>query len=436
MGPFDYTIQTGSPFASMQQGYTLGAGIRNDMQAQAEAERKRVQQEEQARQQTLLMNEVLDNPSPESYAKAMLFAPGAREQIQAVQKMRSAEQLQGDLRTAGQVYSAIRSKSPEVAKQLLEDQAAAMENTPGADKRQIQAMRTMSQLVEKNPDLVAGQALAILQTADGGDKILEAIAKGGQEARATELQPSAVAKAEAEAEKTGAEAKTEGVKAKYAESSALLDLEKKGWDIKKVKADIDIAREDNRIKAMSAAIAREGNGLKRQELRLKIEDTIAARDEKIRTKVADVESANANIDNMLNTVDRVLKNPSLNDVLGSLEGRMPGAASMLDDDESDAIALIETLGSQAFLAQIPNIKGMGALSNAEGEKLQSALQNLGRSQSEAQFKASAKEAQRLMMKARKNVADRYGVPNSVPDTPAAQPSASEVDALLKKYGGG
>jgi hypothetical protein len=79
---------------------------------------------------------------------------------------------------------------------------------------------------------------------------------------------------------------------------------------------------------------------------------------------------------------------------------------------------------------------MGALSNAEGEKLQSALQNLTRAQSEKQFKASAKEAQRLMLIARKNIAARYGVPENVPDTPAAEPSPNEVDALLKKYGGG
>ena len=187
---------------------------------------------------------------------------------------------------------------------------------------------------------------------------------------------------------------------------------------------------------MNAAANREANAIKRQELRLKVDEAIAKRDETARGKIAEVESANSNIDNMLNTIDRVMSNPSLKDVVGSFEGRMPAAASMLDDQESDAIALLDTLGSQAFLAQIPNIKGMGALSNAEGEKLQSALQNLSRAQSEKQLTSSLKEAQRLMIKARKNVADRYGVKQSVPDTPAVTPSSSEVDALLKKYGGG
>jgi hypothetical protein len=133
-------------------------------------------------------------------------------------------------------------------------------------------------------------------------------------------------------------------------------------------------------------------------------------------------------------VDRVLKNPSLGDVLGSFEGRMPGAASILDDEESDAIALIDTLGSQSFLSQIPNIKGMGALSNEEGKKLQAALQNLDRAQSEKQFKDNLKEAQRLLLKGRKNLATQYGLPDTVPDTPAVRPSGGEVDSILKKLG--
>jgi hypothetical protein len=135
---------------------------------------------------------------------------------------------------------------------------------------------------------------------------------------------------------------------------------------------------------------------------------------------------------MLNTADRVLKNPSLNSVLGSIQGRLPAFVS---DEANDAIALIDTLGSQAFLSQIPNVKGMGALSNAEGEKLQSALQNLTRKQSEKQFRENLSEAQRLMLKARKNISTRFGVPETTPDTPAVQPSMTDIDSILKKYGG-
>jgi hypothetical protein len=435
IGPIDYSVETANPFDSFLRGYSGGAAIRTDMQAQAEAERQRQLQEQQRQQQAAMLDELARNPSADNYARAMLVMPGAKDQLKAAWDLRSGDQRQGDLRTAGQVYSALRSGNKEVAKQLLDEQATALENS-GGDQRQMQAMRTLSNLVDQSPDLAQGMALAILQTAEGGDKILSAITGANADARAQELQPGLVEKGKADAAKAAADASTAQTTAKFAESKAVMDLRMSQEQIKKWAADTDIARMNARIAAMNAATSRADTDLKRQELALKVQDAIRERDDKLRGKVADVEAARGNVDNMLNTIDRVLKNPSLNDVLGSFEGRMPAMASALDDEESDAIALIETLGSQAFLAQIPNIKGMGALSNAEGEKLQSALQNLTRAQSEKQFKASAKEAQRLMLIARKNIAARYGVPENVPDTPAAEPSPNEVDALLKKYGGG
>lgn len=422
MQPMNYMIDVGNPIASLQQGYQLGAGIRNDIQKQQEAERQR-------REQSAVIDELTSNPTADNYAKAMLVMPGAREQLKSSFELRNSAAIQNDVNEAGQLYSAIKNGAVDVAKQMLQTRLAGLENS-GAPAREIQAVRAMSQLIDQNPQMVAGQALAVLQTAPGGDKILSAIATGGKEQREQELQPDLVRKG-------AAEAGAAEVKAKFAESDAVLDLEKKGWDIKKLQADIDIDRQNARIAAMNAAANREANAIKRQALRLKVDEAIAKRDETARGKIAEVESANSNIDNMLNTIDRVMSNPSLKDVVGSFEGRMPAAASMLDDQESDAIALLDTLGSQAFLAQIPNIKGMGALSNAEGEKLQSALQNLSRAQSEKQLTSSLKEAQRLMIKARKNVADRYGVKQSVPDTPAVAPSSSEVDAMVNEllYGG-
>ena len=87
------------------------------------------------------------------------------------------------------------------------------------------------------------------------------------------------------------------------------------------------------------------------------------------------------------------------------------------------------------MAQIPKMKGTGALSEGEGKKLQASLQNFSLKQSPERLIDNMKEAQRLILKGRSNLAKKYGVPDAVPDTPAAAPSAGEIDALLKKYGG-
>ena len=95
---------------------------------------------------------------------------------------------------------------------------------------------------------------------------------------------------------------------------------------------------------------------------------------------------------------------------------------------------MENVDAQAFLSQIPQMKGFGALSDNEGKKLSRALQTFNTKQSTPQFIFNLKEAQRLMQKARSNLATKYGVPDTVPDTPAAQSSPEEIDSLLKQYG--
>jgi len=259
----------------------------------------------------------------------------------------------------------------------------------------------------------------------GGDKIIEGALKLTAERRAEEKAPF-------ELTETQAKAKKAAVDAKFAESNAAIDLQKKGWDITKVQEDIKIARENSRIAALNANLSREGNALKRQELGLKLDEMKSKRDDAVRAKVADVESARGFMDNMMNTADRVLNTPI--GVVESATGPISSRLITTSADTADFEALVETLGSQAFLAQIPNIKGMGNLSNAEGEKLQASLQNLSLKQSPKRLIENVREAQRLILKARKNVADRYGVPESAPDTPEAMPSSGEIDALLKKYG--
>ena len=191
---------------------------------------------------------------------------------------------------------------------------------------------------------------------------------------------------------------------------------------------------------MNAATARQGNDLKGQsnnlkfqELQLKLQDKIAERDAKVGEKAAEVTAGRATIDNMLNTADRVLQTPM--SVIGSAAGPISSRAPTLSQDTADFEELLNTLSSQAFMAQIPSLKGMGALSNAEGEKLQSSLQNLSLRQSPERLVENVKEAQRLIMKSRENLSKKFGVPDVTPDTPAAQPSPTNIDALLQKYGG-
>jgi len=423
MGPIDYSIDVQSPFVSALQGFQAGAGIKQVMDQRAAQE---AAAQQQAQMQADLSAAAQDH---RLLPQVMVKYPQLAEKLKHGWEVMNTDQQRNELQHATEVYAAVKSGRPDVAVQRLKDRAAAMRNS--GNEQGAKTADDMARWVEMDPQSFASSVATRLAALPGGDKVIEGVARLGTEQRAADLHAPGLKKAEAEAEGAQADAKTKGVTAKYAESGALLDLEKKGWDIKALRADIDIKREANRIAAMNAATAREGNDLKRQELTLKIQEAQQKLDEKVREKVATAEAGANSIDNMLNTIERIKKNPELDSVLGSWEGRVPAAiGSSFDDEESDAIALIETLGSQAFLAQIPNIKGMGALSNAEGEKLQSALTNLSRAQGEGQFRKNLDEAARLLKKGRESLSRSTGVPLPKPDTPAApgaRPPLSSFD---------
>jgi hypothetical protein len=416
MEPINYLpAQQNSPLQSLASGLQVGAGFQQLQQQQLEMEKAQAAAQRTA-QFRAEVGPALQAGDPAALVQLFVKYPDFGDQIKQASGFLNDADENNKKTTSATVYNGLQSGNVDIAKQALQSRVNYLTKIGGNADEWKGALDALN---SGDPDKI-GQVKqqATLMHALYNPTAVKAIGEIRKDEREQELQPSALRTAVAGAGKAEAEAATAAVKAKYADSQALQDLEKTGWDIKKIKADIDIARESNRIAAMNAAANREGNGLKRQELQMKIDDAKTARDEKIRGKVADVEAGAGNIDNMLNTIVRIEKNPRLNSVIGAIEGRMP---AITNDESADAIALIETLGSQAFLSQIPNIKGMGALSNAEGEKLQAAFQNLSRKQSEKQFKETLAEATRLLKKGRSTLEKRYGVPLGSPDTPAAVP---------------
>ena len=389
---------------SLIQGLQVGATFRQMQQQQAA--------KQQAEQRLQAYRGELENAfsqgRPEAFERLMTLFPEHQAAVKPQYDRLSKIQQQKELSSVTNVRAAIETGNPQYAKQLIERHIQATENS----NQDASMYKNLLEQIDIDPKMAASNidyTLSTMLAPKEYKEWAEGISKVSETRRAEAMAPSELTESQAKAT-------TAAVKAKFAESEAALDLQKKGWDIKKIQSDMAIANQNAAIAAANVQIGKTTNELKRQELELKVDEMKQKRDSTVREKVADVEAAKFNIDNMLNTSQRILKNPKLNSVIGTIQGRVP---VVLSDEAQDAVALIETLGSQAFLSQIPNVKGMGQLSNAEGEKLQNALQNLGRVQSEKQFKENLGEVDRLLNKARKNISMRYGVPDSSPDIPAA-----------------
>jgi hypothetical protein len=423
--PYDYTIQQPDILGSIVGGLQAGQQIASSQNAQDKA----------AMYQADLQN-YLQNPTARGASAMIAKYPESQKALSASFDIYDKGQKEDIFKSGTQAYSAIKNGKPEIAIGILDQRIQAAANS-GEDTSDLESLK---QSIQQNPQGAAA-GLALTMSSMNPD----AWSKIASEQREAELAPSQLSESQAKAQKAG-------VDAKFAESKAVQDLSKGGWEIQKLANDIGISRQNAQIAAINAATAREGNSLKKEELQLKLDEKIQKRDDAVREKVAKIESVRSTIDNSVGTIDRILKNPALNSVLGAVEGSslypstlvglLPGTASA--DDRANAEADIDTLKSQTFLNKLQEMKeasttgasGLGGLTEKEGEKLVNGVQSLRTKQSEKQFRENLTEVQRLLMKNRANLANKYGVPDTIPDTPQAQPSPDDIDALVRQYGGG
>lgn len=421
----DYSLP--DPTAAIGRGLQIGSAINQMEQSQIDRENARAAQQQMQSD----LNSILTKgaPAASDYAALTLKYPQMNEQFQQAWNMLNEEQKTNRVGQASEVYAALEAGESGVAQDLLETQAIAAENS--GDVRSARAARTLAEMINVNPDTAKTSVALRLSSMMGPDKFTETFTKLEADRRARQLEESDLTAAESKAYKAA-------VEADFADSNAATDLQRKGWDITKIQNDIDVSRENQKIAALNAQLKREQNQLKRDEMQVKLAEMQRKRDEAVRTKVAEAESARGNIDNMLNNVDRILQLPAgtIEDATGAWDGSwIGGAIDTFDQDVQNFKALLENLDAQAFLAQVPQMRGLGALSENEGKKLAGALQSFNTKQSTPQFIANLKEAQRIMQKARSNLATKYGVPDTIPDTPASAPSPEEIDALMQQYGG-
>jgi len=438
--PINYAVDVQSPFEAALGGFKLGAGVAEIQAAQQARERAQTAQTELA---NLFKN---PNATATDYARVTAFLP--KDQAATVLsgfEAQTKEQQQNTLRQGTQVYTAIKSGNLPVAEMQLKEQAEALRNV-GREK-EAQGYDDLSNLIRLNPTGAQTTIALTIAGLPGGKDFLDNADKTLSTQRAEALQPSTLKKSLADADKAVADAITAQqtaknapekakadaalaeaqaqkaqVEAEFARAKTVLEVQQQAATLRKTNEDIIIAKENARIAALNAAIAKETNALKREDLQFKLDEAKEKRDAADREQKATVANQSADIDNFLNTAVRILQTPK--DVIKSATGPVASRLPTLSADVADFEALVEALGSQAFIAQIPKIKGTGSLSEKEGDKLQASLQTLSLKQSPARLEENVKEAVRLLTKVRENIAVKYGVQAPPLDVPASELNVS------------
>lgn len=167
---------------------------------------------------------------------------------------------------------------------------------------------------------------------------------------------------------------------------------------------------------MNDARARDLNAIKRNEV----------------TSVKDQAKSSqlASFDTMLGTLGRLSDHPGLSRSVGAI-GAFP---TMPGSESANFKAELDTFQSQAFLPMVSQLKGMGALSDAEGKKITAAVGALNPNMGEKAFRESIKRITADMNSARDRLS---GIPQSAP--PAQSKPAIPMKGMVQggyKFKGG
>lgn len=153
-----------------------------------------------------------------------------------------------------------------------------------------------------------------------------------------------------------------------------------------------------------------------------------AADEKKQAAERQQQGLMQSFDTALDTLDTLNKHPGKKAAVGfggAQLSMIPGT------DAAGFAAQLETFKAQTFLPQVQALKGMGALSDAEGRKLEAAVGALTQSMKLEEFNAQIQKIKGDLQKARDRLKAGTSSPMSTPITP---PGASGVTSKVIKFG--
>ncbi|MDT7053748.1 phage DNA ejection protein [Citrobacter freundii] len=146
----------------------------------------------------------------------------------------------------------------------------------------------------------------------------------------------------------------------------------------------EIQRAELQDKVLDRQIARETNQIKLDELKQKQADVRQKAEVAKADRQAAAQGAVDTFSTALDSLGEIEKSPGLSKAVGvrSAFPTVPGS------DAANFEARLDTFKAQTFLPMVASLKGMGALSDAEGKKLSDAVGALSPKMSEDAFRAS------------------------------------------------
>ena len=302
--------------------------------------------------------------------------------IQAIGKQFDITSPEGLMQAAG----AIKNQYPDVALELTQNaQQLALSRSKAAKETLSlnQETQLRDEISKLGPNATQEQVLGIVTRYGSPDRVLAALQASSDRAAQRE---NAMQMA-----KERIDAQIQMAKDRGANAMQIAQMQMEG-------------------RQQMAAIAQ---GMQQQSLDIRKETA----DEKKKAAEQQKLGIVSSFDSALDTLDTISKHPGKKAAVGfggAQLSMIPGT------DAAGFAAQLETFKAQTFLPQVQALKGMGALSDAEGKKLTSAVGALSQSMKQSEFDAQVGKIKRDLEAARSRVG------SSMQNTPSAPAPAMPV----------
>lgn len=384
--PNNYILDLPNPMDTVQKSFNYGFNTAAQVEeVKLKQEQLALQKKQQAQMQADLAN-LASNPSPEGYAKVMTMYPQLSENLKRAYDTMDDGKRKAVFSTSSQVFAALSNQQPDIAKQVLTDQATAYENA--GNTKDASVAKGIIKLIDTNPD-AARASVGMMMAGTDPDKFKDVWTALGSEQRANEMQPIDIAQKKAQTDKTIAETgdiplaaqdRRQGVmnQGQKIEYDNQFNYDKLSQDQQQFYASLD---QKDRLEANKLRAAKAENSIQRVERLEKVENYATASAQAAEASRNAARLANLAGENSGAYWDRLIR-------------QVPGTS------ENTFAKDIESLKSQVFLAQVEKMRGLGALTDKEGDAIRSSIASLDINQGpEVVKKNLAKIAQQLSLAA-------------------------------------
>lgn len=382
----------GNPFQAVSAGLTQGMQIGQFMQAKEQAEREAIQKQQMQEELSAFASK--PNKTHDDYANIMAKYPSLAEDFKHSYDVLDSGKQQATFKTTSRIYAALSGGQPNVAKSILETEALGYENA--GDKTTADQMRTLAAMAETDPEgllTISGLTLASTTPSQFKD-VLGALNQNDLTPEEINLKKAQTKKTETETlwygKKTQAEIDNLESQVEDRQIGRVLEQQKIQLQSDQFFAQLDWDQQqfyetlNQKERELAQTVFNVKEKPEQRMARLeKVEGfAVAARNAAEGTKLAaqlanDVKALNESTGGYWNWTMR----------------NVPGT------DEYNFDQKLETMKSKIFLAQVDQMRGLGALTESEGAALKASIASINPNQDPRVVQQSLTEVAKQLSKA-------------------------------------